>query len=66
MAADKAPGLVWISGLYARHLRSSRGRQGLDRNASCDCWGRRRHRGSDCTRNSGNPMSSIRGGLLRR
>ena len=29
VAADRAPGLVWISGLYARHLRSSRGRQGV-------------------------------------
>lgn len=27
VAADKAPGIAWISGHYARHLRSSLGRQ---------------------------------------
>ena len=29
VAADKAPGIVWISGRYARQLRSSLGRQGV-------------------------------------
>lgn len=29
MAADKAPGIVWISGRYDRQLRSSLGRQGV-------------------------------------
>ena len=28
-AADKTPGLLWISGRYVRHLRSSHGRQGV-------------------------------------
>ncbi len=29
VAADKAPGVVWISGHYVRHLRSAYGRQGV-------------------------------------
>ena len=29
VAADKAPGVVWISSRYARHLRSAYGRQGV-------------------------------------
>ena len=29
VAADKTPGIIWINGLYARHLRSARGRQGV-------------------------------------